>query len=193
MSGRWHTVRSAATVILAMLAVEAVSGRVDVKVEYDKAFDFKAARTWGWTAEGPGQVIMARTPDDDPEAARKRIEPIITSALVGELARVGLTSGAANPDLFVAYYLLLSNTMSSQTLGQFIPGTVAWGLPPFPLATQSLEVMNRGSLVLDLSAGGKVVWRGVAQANFRMDLEERRRRELVAEAVRDLVRRYPKG
>jgi hypothetical protein len=193
MSGRWLAIRSGVAVVVAVLAAEAVSGRVDVKVEYDKAFDFKSARTWGWTAEGPGQVIMARTPDDDPEAARKRIEPIIVDALVGELSKVGLSSGSPKPDLFVAYYLLLSNSMSSQTLGQFIPGTVAWGLPPFPLATQSLEVMNRGSLVLDLSAGGKVVWRGVAQANFRMDLEERRRRELVVEAVRDLVRRYPKG
>ena len=44
---------------------------------------------------------------------------------------------------------------------------MAWGLPLFPQATQSLKVLNQGALVLDLSAKGAVVWRGVAQAQIK--------------------------
>ena len=68
---------------------------------------------------------------------------------------------------------------------------MAWGLPLFPQATQSLKILNRGSLVLDLSAKGAVVWRGVAQAELKMDTPVKKREELIREGVRDLLRRYP--
>jgi hypothetical protein len=184
-------VRIVVTALTAALAVEHLLARVDVKVEFDKTFDFASVRTWGWAADGPGQVLMARTQEDDPEAMRQRVEPVIVASLVAEFSTLGLQSGAANPDLLVTYYLLLTTTMSAQTLGQFLPATPVWGLPPFPAATQSLEVMNQGSLVLDLSAGDKVVWRGVAQAKIATDTDDRRRRALVRESVRDLLRRYP--
>ena len=72
--------------------------------------------------------------------------------------------------------------MSTQTMGQFLPATTAWGLPPFPQATQSLKIMNRGSLVLDLSAKGTVVWRGVAQAKIKMDATTRSAKRCCAKA-----------
>ena len=81
--------------------------------------------------------------------------------------------------------------MSTQTVGQFLPATSAWGLPPFAPATQSLKVMNQGSLVLDLSAKGVVVWRGVAQAKIAFDADDKKREALLREAVRDLLKRYP--
>ena len=52
-------------------------------------------------------------------------------------------------------------------------------------------MMNRGSLVLDLSAKGAVVWRGVAQANISFDADEKKRESLIREGVRDLLKRYP--
>jgi hypothetical protein len=52
-------------------------------------------------------------------------------------------------------------------------------------------MMHRGSLVLDLSANGQVVWRGVAQANIKVDADERKREQLIREAVRDLLAKYP--
>jgi hypothetical protein len=54
-----------------------------------------------------------------------------------------------------------------------------------------MEVMNRGSLVLDLSAKDSVVWRGLAQANIKMDTDEKKRESLLRDAIRDLLRRYP--
>jgi len=178
-------------IALLALTAQATLARVDVKIDFDKAFNFKAVKSWGWNPKGPGEVMMARTKDDDPDAMAKKAAPPIIDAVTTEMTRLGLTAAPAEPDVTMTYYLLLSTTMSTQTMGQFVPGAVAWGLPMFPQATQSLKILNRGSLVLDLSAKGAVVWRGVALAEIKMDATDTKREALLREGVRDLLRRYP--
>ena len=173
------------------LAVQVVSARLDVKVDFDKSFNFKAVRTWGWHADGPGEVKMARTQTDNPEAMTKIAEPPIVDTVTVEMTRLGLQQAPIDPDLAVHYYLLLTTNQSAQTMGQFIPSTMAWGLPLFPQATQSLKVLNQGALVLDLSAKGRVVWRGVAQAQLKPDTDVKKREALLREGVRDLLKKYP--
>ncbi len=68
---------------------------------------------------------------------------------------------------------------------------MSWGLPPFLQATQSLKVMNQGSLVIDLAGGGNVVWRGVAQAKLKLDTDFKKREAILREGVRDLLKRFP--
>jgi hypothetical protein len=135
--------------------------------------------------------MMARTQEDDPDAMQRKAEPWIVEALEQAMARLELPQVTADPDLTVTYYLLLSTNVSGQTLGQFLPSVPEWGLPPFAPATQSLKVMNRGALVLDLAAKGTVVWRGLADAKLRMDTDDKKRESAIREAVRDLLRRYP--
>ena len=180
----------AATLALALAFHVTLEG-VDVRVEHDKAFDFRPMKTWGWNPERAGDVIMARTKDDDPAAMKQRFEPVIFDAVMTEMTRRSMQQATSAPDLMVTYYVLLTTNMSSQTMGQFLPATVAWGIPPFAPATQSLKVMNKGSLVLDLSAKGTVVWRGVAESNIEIGTDIKKREALVREAVRDLLRRYP--
>jgi len=181
----------AVPIALLALSVQAVSARLDVKVDFDKSFNFKAVRTWGWHADGPGEVKMARTQTDNPEAMTKIAEPPIVDAVTLEMTRLGLQQAPSDPDLAVHYYLLLTTNQSAQTIGQFVPSTMAWGLPLFPQATQSLKVLNQGALVLDLSAKGRVVWRGVAQAQLKPDTELKKREALLREGVRDLLKKYP--
>jgi Domain of unknown function (DUF4136) len=164
---------------------------VDVRAEFDKKFDFGKVRTWAWNPAGAGEVKMARTPDDDPEVVRKRAEPIIKESVAAELASRKLQLSDANPDLTLTYYLLLTVGSSTQTLGQFLPPVAEWGLPPFTPQTQSLTVVERGSLVLDLSSDGRVVWRGIAQAKIKWEDDSARREALLREAVRDLLKRFP--
>ena len=164
---------------------------VDVRSEFDKAFDFKRVQTRSWNPQGRGDVRMARTQDDDPEAMRKRAEPIIVEAVTAELTKRGLREAAEPSDVFVTYYLLLSTGVSEQTVGQFLPATTMWAIPPFAPATQSLSVMDRGSLVIDFSARQQVVWRGVAQAKIKVDADAARRESLLRESVRDLLRKFP--
>jgi hypothetical protein len=175
-----------------LLATHPATARMDVKVEFDKSFDFRNVRTWGWSPSGFGDVKMARTATDDPAAMRERAEPIIIDAVGTEIARRGLkapTSG--DPDIRVTYFLLLATAMQAHTMGQFLPATTGWGLPPFAPATQSLKMMNSGSLVLDLSARDTVVWRGVASADIKFDADNKKRESLLRQAVRELLAKYP--
>ena len=164
---------------------------VDVRVEHDKAFDFKPVRTWAWNPETPGDVRMARTSTDDPDAMKSQAEPWILDAVAIEMKRRGLQLATSQPDLTLRYFLLLTTNMSTQTVGQFLPSTTAWGIPPFAPATQSMKMMNQGSLVLDLSAKGVIVWRGVAQAKVAFEADDKKREALLREGVRDLLERYP--
>ena len=173
-----------------LLAVQSALA-VDVKVDFEKSVDFKSLRTWGWNPNGPGEVRMGRTPDDDPDQMRKRVEPVIVDAVTTGMRERGLEFAANSPDVFVTYFLLLSTSSSAQTIGQFL-GPHVWSVPPFLASTQSLEVMNQGSLLLDVSAKGQIVWRGLADAKIKTDADMKRREAVLREAVRDLLRKYPK-
>jgi len=103
----------------------------------------------------------------------------------------GLTTSGTTPDLVLTYYLLLTTNTSRQTMGQFLPPVAAWGLPPFAPATTSIKVIDMGSLVFDLSAKGAVVWRGVAEAQIKLALDEKQRTALLREAAQKILERYP--
>jgi len=162
---------------------------IDVKINHDKAFDFKAAQTWTWSAQR-GDVKMALTQSDDPQAMRKIAEPIVMSAVSSEMTKRGLKQAPDAP-LVVTYYILLTLTESSQSVGQFLPAVTQWGVPPYSPATQSLEMMNHGSLVLDITAKDVIVWRGVADAKIKRETENPNREKLIREAVRDLLKDFP--
>jgi len=172
-------------------ATHVLAARVDVRVAFDKEFNFKPVHTWAWSPNGPGDVKMARTPTDDPDSLRKRAEPIILDAVATAMKSRGLQEATANPDVTIMYYVLLTTSMNAQTAGQFLPAVPYWGLPPFPAATTSLKVMNQGSLVLDISGKQHVVWRGVADAQLKMDADDSKREQVLRDAVRDLIRRFP--
>jgi hypothetical protein len=177
-------------VVLAMLALAPpVAARVDVKVAFDKAYDFSHIKTWAWSPEF-GQIKMARTQDDDVAFMKKLVEPMIIDAVAKEVGKK-LTESTASPDVTFTYYLLLTVGQSAQTVGQFIPGTVNWGLPLFPPATQSLKILNAGTLVLDASAKGTVIWRGAANAEIKPDTSTEKKESLVRDAVRDMLRQFP--
>jgi len=184
---KFVTLLAAVAVTLAVVAIEAVK----VQVDHDKMFDFKPVRTWGWNPSGMGEVKMARTQDDDPDAMTRRVEPVMRDAVAQEMKRLGLTEAAAAPDVTITYFLLLTISTSAQQVGQFLPGTTAWALPPFAAQTQSLEIMNQGALVLDLRAKGEIVWRGVAQAQIEIGIDDKKREARLREGVRDLLKRYP--
>ena len=184
------TFAAIAVVTAAIVIADPAVARVDVKIDFDKTFNFQAVRTWRFDPAGNGEVKMARTQKDNPEAVKAVAEPIIVDTVTTEMQRLKLQA-SDTPDLIVRYFLLLSTDQTAQTMGQFLPGTVSWGLPPFQQTTQSLKVMNQGALVIDLAGGGNVVWRGVAQAKLKPDTDFKKREATLREAVRDLLKRFP--
>lgn len=173
------------------VAVQPGSAAVKARSDSTKGFDFAQARTWTWNPKAAGQVILARTPSDDPELVRQRAEPVIFSTVTTEMPKRGLKPASGPADLTLTYYLLLTIGSHAQTMGQFLPATTGWGLPPFLASTTSLEVVQQGSLVLDLSANDQVVWRGVGEAQIQMGLSMEKRESLIREAVREILKQYP--
>ena len=191
--GRLQSQLTALTIVVGMaVAVQPGAAAVKVRVDFDKTFDFRQARTWAWNAEEAGYVRVARTATDDPEDIRRRAEPLILSAVSAAMPKRGLVPAAGTPDLTIRYFLLITLGNSSQTLGQFLPSTTQWGVPPFAQVTTSYEIIEQGSLVLDLSANGKAVWRGIAQAKIKLDLDPDKRAALIREAVDKILDKYPK-
>lgn len=183
-----------AVLVALVVAVPSVTAAIKVRTDFEKTFDFQKAKTWGWSdKDGGGSVIMARTADDDTEGAKRRADPIIKAEVAAVMPTRGLTLAAAGatPDLTLNYYVLLTVGTSSQQMGQFLPATTAWGLPIFAPQTTSLEMIPRGSLVLDLSVGRNIVWRGIAEAKIDWEVSQEKRESLLREAVRELLKKYP--
>src|SRR5215216_3780864 len=103
---------AAAAVVLA--GHVALIARVDVRVEYDKKFDFKPIKTWAWNPDTPGDVKVARSQYDDKDAIKKEAEPIILDAVAAEMKQRGLQEAQGAPDIAVTYYLLLTTGFSEQ-------------------------------------------------------------------------------
>jgi hypothetical protein len=185
--------RLIAVVIAAGILAASQSGiaKVKIRANFDKAFAFKQARTWSWNTQGAGDIVASRTKEDNAEEIRKRAEPIIMEAVRAEMPRRGLQAASGEGDLALTYYLLLSIGQTAQQLGQFLPSTVQWGVPPFAPVTQSLELVEEGSLVLDLSAKGQLVWRGIAEAEIKTDMDQQKRANLLREAVKKILEKYP--
>lgn len=167
---------------------------VKIKTHHDKEFAFRGLKTWAWHPDGAGDVKMALTDSDDPAALKRQLEPTIKSAVETEMGRRGWTfSASGEADLRVFYYLLISASTSTQQMGQFIQAVPEWGLPPIDGATQSFKVVERGSLVIDMSAPAQetVVWRGVAQAEIDRENSQERRHERIRAAIRDMLKKFP--
>ncbi len=188
------------TTTAAMLTACAIAGlaghvtaAVKVKTQFTKSFDFTKAKTWSWHEGAPGEVKMALTADDNPELVRQRAEPVIMEAVGATLPQRGLAAAAAGApsDVKVKYYVLITIGTDAQTIGQFLPAVTAWGVPPFSGATQSYSVIERGSLVLDISANNEVVWRGIGQAELKPGQKPEKRAALIREAVADILKKYP--
>lgn len=179
---------------LCALVAAPIGARVKVRTEFDPAADFTKLKTYAWPADSPGQVKMMLTKDDDPEALRKRFEPTLIAAAEAALTAKGFVKAAAGQpsDFLVAYFALVSINNEAQTVGQFLPSTVAWGVPPFLATTSSLKIYEQGSLVMDVwTPDKKPMWRGVAQAEMNRQKPQPEREKRVREAITDILKQFP--
>jgi hypothetical protein len=163
----------------------------DITVDYDKTFTFTGLTTWAWHPDGRGDVRLALTPDDDPDRVASRVNPVIVPAVEREMLARGFRLTDGQPDVYVHYFALVTIKQMEQSVGQFVPAVPAWGLPPFPASTTALEVYPVGTLILDISSAGEIVWRGAAKRKIDFERPEGERRAVLERAIRDLLRRFP--
>ncbi len=171
------------------------AAKIKISVQAPPKFDGAGLRTWAWAADGPGQVIMARSSQDDPKPIEKTFGPTIADSISKELGLRGLMAGdAASADLHAHYYLLVAVGFNTQQFGQFLPAVPEWGIPPFAGGNQAYEIISTGSIVLDLisTSAKRIIWRGIAQAEIDSERTDEQRHARIREAVHDLVLKYPK-
>ena len=186
---------AAAAIAVVLLSGAVSAAKVKVTVQAPPKFDGAGLRTWAWAADGPGQVIMARSSKDDPAPIQKTFGPTIADAIGKELGLRGLTAAdASTADLHAHYYLLISVGFNTQQFGQFLPAVPEWGIPPFQGGNQAYEIISTGSIVLDLisTSAKRIVWRGIAQAELEQERTDEQRHARIREAVHTLLLKYPK-
>jgi hypothetical protein len=188
-----------AVLVSLTFAATIVASDIHIKVLHrDKAFDFDRVHVWAWHPDGAGGVKMALTAEDNPEQMRARIEPTIKQTVQEALAARGLTLRVDEqpqpPDVYITYYVLLSTNAAAETAQMFGATTPEWTLPPVAMPTTNLRIIERGSLVLDVSSAATrtIVWRAVAQAEIDRGRSEPERLDRIQRAIRDLIKRWPK-
>jgi hypothetical protein len=183
------------TVWACVIALTTISAaKIKVGTSYDKTFDFSRVHTYRWHPAGAGEVKLLELSDDDPSAMRARLEPVIVGAVDRALAGRGIAKAATPPsDLHVSYYVLLGANSSAQTVGQFLRPAPEWGVPPFAASTQSLEIYEQGTLILDMAAvaADRVIWRGSAQAKIDRQVSAASRDRRIRAAVDDMLKKFP--
>lgn len=179
-------------VALALLAGPIVRA-IDIKVQRDKSVDMKQIKGWTWSPE-LGDVKMMLTAEDNPAAVKKQLEPVIVDAINNELTGRGYPKTETGADIRVTYYALISANNNEQVMGQFLPATTMWGLPPFTAQTTSIKVIEKGSLVLDLASIQRdmVIWRGIASAEIDRAATPEQRVARVRSAIKGIVAKLPK-
>ncbi len=189
--------RTRTLVLVLSLAVSAGglawAARINVRVEYDKTFDFAGKHTYAWHPTGVGNVMVLQN-FDKPEEIRAALEPAIVQAVDAALARRGFLRAAAGaPDFHVFYYLLIGQKTSAQYLGQFLPAVREWDVPTFPGSTTSLRIVEQGTLVLDLASvqGEATVWRAIAEAEILRANTQAQRVKRINDAVVEMLKKYP--
>ena len=191
-------IKVALTVLMLVAATALSMARTDITVHKEDKFDFAKLGTFAWS-DSPGEVRIVVSIDskakEDP--LKKQYEPILIQTAAEEMVKRGYTQAAAGttPDFRLTYYVLITTGMNSQQMGQFLPANANWGIPLYTPGTSAFKVYTQGALVLDVTApptGGKVVWRGIAEAKvdpMRTDDERAKRLQSI---MKELVAKYPK-
>jgi hypothetical protein len=182
--------------VAAVLTIDLAAAKLKVRADFEKTTDFKSMQTWDWDAAGPGEVKLARSADDDPEAVRRRIEPTLVASVEREMTARGFKKAAAGavPDIRVHYYVLVTVGFATQTAGQFLPNVTEWGIPPYVPSTTAFDIVQRGAIVLDIVSTkvAHVVWRGIAEGDIDKIKNDSERDEMIRDGIRDLVKKVPK-
>ena len=176
-------------------AVVTLAADVKVKTDHDKQADFTLLRTYTWLPTPPFTMNMA------PEARDERFErealdaPIRASAdNVLRAKKFTVAEPSAAPDFFIVYYVTVGVGMNAEVLGEHYGYLTGWGSPLMgTTATQSLRVIEHGTLVMDVLRGDRstAIWRGTATGAVDRTRSGEQRLRALDGAVKKLLAKFP--
>jgi hypothetical protein len=177
-----------------VLAVSATAQKVQVEADRDERTDFAAIRTYSWLPSPPLKTETSPDGVSDPTISHEVLRPHIVSAIDRELTSRGLKKvDRGTSDVNVVYYAALSVGVTAQQLGSYYQYTTGWAMPLGPMPTSSVQVFERGSIIVDVVSrrGNKAVWRGSVASNLNRENTLEKRIARIEDAIPRVFERYP--
>ena len=185
----------AALAALALLSGTAVLVAAKIKVESQRAANanFEVIKTYTWLPSPPPLTDVAPGVMRDPKVVQAELDPIIVAAVDREFTARGIKKVAEGGDVQVVYYLSHGTSMATSTMGSyyqyatdFYVGGVYGG------QTTYAQVIEEGSIVLDMVDDRRAIWRATASAKINRENDDAKRRKVIEEAVKKMFAKYPK-
>jgi len=164
-------------IIIAMNLLIGCSPIYNVSYDYDRSFDFKRLRTYGWLPL-PEKATLS-----DLDLNRIKL------AVDNEMTARGLRVSSDHPNFFVAGHLVKKDKVNVTNWGYgYSPYGRYWGRGGF-----SVYQYEEGTLIIDLvdAESKNLVWRGVAKADVEVATTPEKRDRLINGAVLKILKNFP--
>lgn len=177
-----------------VLLMAACSSKPYVVTDYDTGFDFASLRTFAVA--------------DSRQAAKENvlISPFTFSHIHNVVEqefsqRYQRVSGETTPDFIVSYHIVIEEKLDPGSYDRLYGfGGYGYGRGyryyPSPLfygTTGGPRMYNQGSLIVDLvdARTERPIWRGVSEKRLRSGLTPAQQREILTNAVREVLAKFP--
>lgn len=177
------------------MVVTLAAADIKVKTEYDKKADFASLRTYTWLPTPPYTTTLAPQARDE-RFERERLDEPIRAAMDRALIakKFTIAEPESSPDFYIVYYAAMGVGMNASVLGEHYAYLTGWGSPLMgTTATQSFQVIEEGTIVVDVLRGDRTVaiWRGQATGAIDRTRTVEQRLRTIDEAVRKLFAKFP--
>jgi hypothetical protein len=184
-------------IVLALAAAGATLDAGKIKVEaHRENVDFSTIKTYVWLPSPPPKMdAVAPGVMRDPVAIQKELEPTILATADKELAAHGWKRmDGPGADVQVVYYLAHGVGFNASNVGEYYQYATGYALIVSPLIapTESVKVMEEGTLIIDVVQDRKAIWRGTASTTINRDNSDEKRIQTVVDAVKKLIDKLPK-
>jgi hypothetical protein len=179
-------------VLLALGAVFVTGGcsQVSVQTDFDQTADFTALKTYAWYA---GEQPTT----GDPRVDNPMLDQRVRAAVETTLNEKGFQKTDTAPDFLLIYHAASSKEIgvTTTTASGYSAGYYGWNYVYAPMWTEQAAsyTYTQGSLILDVvdAKSEKLIWRGSAQANVDDVNTQQQRKNLMNEAVRGMLAKFP--
>jgi hypothetical protein len=174
-------------------AASIVSAKIKVDVHHDPKANFAAIKTYTWLPSPPLTTDAAPGTMRDPKVVQAELEPVILGAVDAQFLKRGLQRVEQGGDVQVVYYLSHGTSMATSTMGSFYQYATDFYVGGiYGGQTTYSQVVEEGSLVIDVVDDRRAIWRGQASAELNRDNNRSQINKRVQEAVKKMFDKWPK-
>jgi hypothetical protein len=183
----------ACALLTAVAALTVVSAKTKIEVHHDPKANFQAIKTYTWLPSPPLTTVVAPGTMRDPKVVQAELEPIILAAADANFRKLGLQRVEQGGDVQVVFYLSHGTSMATSTMGsyyQYATDFYVGGI--YGGQTTYTQVVEEGSLVIDVVDDRRAIWRAHASAKLNRENDDKKRRKVLEDAIKNMFAKWPK-